>query len=231
VSEETRGQARRTSRPPTPSGVLGRDALRLVAWGLALVGYFGPWVGRRAAALAWNAYDLFDLLRLLPEIEAGTIQVHLPALRLPLVGLAVLLPLIAGGAPFPWRITAGVLGAGLAAMTLPPYPHILGAWRTPGWRVPFWWGSGAMGLALALVWLAPRLGRARPWIGLACALPPALAAALTFRRLLPALRRLHAAPIGAGWGLWLCVGALAVLGLAFGVEGASPAPRRGSSSR
>ena len=94
--------------------------LALVSWTAALIGYFGPWIGMRAAALAWNAYDLFDLLRLLPEIETGAISVYLQALRLPLVGLAILLPVLLAGTRWPWRLAGGVLGAGLALATLPP---------------------------------------------------------------------------------------------------------------
>jgi len=180
----------------------------LAAWGIALVGYFGPWVGRRAAALAWNAYDLFDLLRLLPEIETGALSVNLQALRLPLVGLAVLLPVVLADASIGWRISGALGGAGLALATLPPYPEIVSAWHTPGWRVPFWWGVGAMLAAVAAVWSAPRLGRYRPWLLLAWLAVTGLPAAATFARLLPALQTLHAVPISPGWGFWGCMGGL-----------------------
>jgi len=180
----------------------------LAAWGIALVGYFGPWVGRRAAALAWNAYDLFDLLRLLPEIETGALSVNLQALRLPLVGLAVLLPVVLADASIGWRIGSALVGAGLALATLPPYPEVVSAWHTPGWRVPFWWGVGAMLAAGVAIWVAPRLGHYRPWLLLAWLAVTTLPAAVTFTRLLPALRTLHAAPVSPGWGFWVCMGGL-----------------------
>ncbi len=180
----------------------------LAAWGIALVGYFGPWVGRRAAALAWNAYDLFDLLRLLPEIETGALSVNLQTLRLPLVGLAVLLPVFLADAPTMWRIGGALGGAVLALATLPPYPEIVSAWHTPGWRVPFWWGVGAMLAAGVAIWVAPRLGRYRPWFLLMWLAVTGLPAAATFARLLPALSTLHAAEIGPGWGFWVCMGGL-----------------------
>ncbi|HOT92597.1 MAG TPA: hypothetical protein PLJ78_11440 [Anaerolineae bacterium] len=179
---------------------------------LALIGYFGPWVGRRAAALAWNAYDLFDLLRLLPEIETGALSVNLQTLRLPLVGLAVLLPLLLSQANRGWRIMGALLGMGLALATLPPYPEIVTAWYTPGWRVPFWWGIGATLATGAAVWFAPRLGRYRAWLMLAWIAVTGLPAVATLYRLLPALRSLHAAPVQPGWGFWVCMGGL--LGLA-----------------
>ena len=191
----------------------------LAAWGSALVGYFGPWVGRRSAALAWNAYDLFDLLRLLPEIETGALSVNLQALRLPLLGLAVLLPVLLAKAHRLWRISGALVGAGLALATLPPYPEIVNAWHTPGWRVPFWWGIGAMLAAGAAVWFAPRLGRYRPWILLAWLAITGLPSVTTFARLLPALRTLHAAPIGPGWGFWVCMGGLGCIALLLWAQG------------
>lgn len=196
-----------------------------LTWGIALIGYFGPWVGRPAAALAWNAYDLFDLLRLLPEIETGALSVNLQALRLPLVGLAVLLPLLLADASIVWRIGGALVGAGLALATLPPYPEIVNAWRTPGWRVPFWWGVGALLAAGAAIWVAPRLGRCRPWILLAWLAITGLPAVATFARLLPALRALHAAPVGPGWGFWVCMGGLGCSALLLWAQ-ALDAPRK-----
>jgi len=198
----------------------------LAAWGIALVGYFGPWVGRRAAALAWNAYDLFDLLRLLPEIETGVLSVNLQALRLPLVGLAVLLPALLAAAPCIWRIGGALVGAGLALATLPDYPEIISAWITPGWRIPFWWGVGAMLAAGLAVWMAPRLGRYRPWVLLAWVSITGLPAAATFARLLPALRALHAAPVDPGWGFWVCMGGLGCIALLLWAQGLNALPKR-----
>ncbi|MFN2286336.1 MAG: hypothetical protein ACK2UQ_18105 [Anaerolineae bacterium] len=191
----------------------------LIAWGIALIGYFGPWVGRHAAALAWNAYDLFDLLRLLPEIETGALSVNLQALRLPLVGLAVLLPVLLAKVHRVWRISGALVGAGLALATLPPYPEIVSAWHTPGWRIPFWWGIGAILVTGAAVWFAPRLGHYRPWVLLAWLAITGLPAVATFVRLLPALRTLHAAPVNPGWGFWVCMGGLGCIALLLWVQG------------
>ena len=191
-------------------GTLGRSdvgawerAVGLGLWIVALVTYFGPWIARQpmSAALAWNAYDLFDLLRFLPEIETGALTVNLQALRLPLVGLAVLPPLLLPDLAIRWRVAGALLGCALAALTLPPYPQIMTAWRTPGWRVPFWWAVGACACALVAAWLAPRMGRVRRWLILAVAEIATVPAVVTLTRLLPALRKLHAAPVTPGWGV------------------------------
>ncbi len=190
----------------------------LATWAIALIGYFGPWVDRQAAALAWNAYDLFDLLRLLPEIETGALSVNLQTLRLPLVGLAVLLPVLLVETALGWRIAGALVGAGLALATLPPYPEIVTAWHTPGWRIPFWWGVGAMLAAGTAVWFAPRLGRYRSWLMLAWVAVTGLPAVATVHRLLPALCALHAAPIRDGWGFWVCMAGLCSMTLFLWVQ-------------
>ncbi len=187
-----------------------------------MIGYFGPWIGREAAALAWNAYDLFDLLRLLPQIESGAVRVNLYTLRLPLVGLAVLLPLLITSpstrAHSRWqRWIAAALGAGIALATLPSYPEIISAWRTPGWRVVFWGGVGAMVAAGLIAWLGPRLARYRPWLLLGWLALTALPALPTLYRLRPALSQLHARPVAWGWGYWcwlIGIGLMALLTVA-----------------
>jgi multisubunit Na+/H+ antiporter MnhG subunit len=193
---------------------VGSEGLLLALWLAALIAYFAPWIAREpvSAALAWNAYDLFDLLRFLPEIETGALTVNLQALRLPLVGLAVLLPALLANARTWLRLAGGLLGCALAMLTLPPYPQILTAWRMPGWRVPFWWAVGAVVCILLSIWLAPRLGRARQWWILIVVEIATVPAIITLWRLLPPLRRLHAAWVRPGWGFWGSMGGLGAIG-------------------
>ncbi len=193
--------------------------LQGVVWLAALVGYFGPWIGHRAAGLAWNAYDLFDIARLLPSVESGQLPVNLQALRLPLLGLAVVLPLLLARVSSGWRWGAVVLGAARAVSTLPPYPYIVGAWRTPGWRVPFWWGVGTIPVCVFCALCARRLGKLRPWLITAVVALTGIPAFVTFGRLKPVLGALHAAPISVGWGYWLCGVSLLLLTGAAWLEG------------
>lgn len=191
------------------------EIVRLLLWLTSLISYFAPWIVRepRSAALAWNAYDMFDLLRFLPEIETGAVDVNLQALRLPLVGLAVLLPaLLANFSPL-FRIIGAGVSLGLAALTLPPYPQIVTAWRTPGWRVPFWWAVGAMVCAAISVRIAPRYKRARHWWIIGVVQIAILPAIVTLQRLLPPLQTLHRAPVKPGAGFWGCTLALSAVGL------------------
>ncbi|MCU0519911.1 MAG: hypothetical protein MUF84_04370 [Anaerolineae bacterium] len=187
---------------------------------MAVVGYFGPWVARQpvSAALSWNAYDLFDLLRLLPEVQSGALVVNPQALQLPLLALAVLLPALAYRAPALVRVGAAVIGSGLATLTLPPYPEILTAWRTPGWRVPFWWGVGAVLCTWIVGWAGVRLGKSRHWLPIAAAELAVFPAAVTLFRLMPALRELHAAHVRPGWGFWVCITGLGLVGVLAGLR-------------
>ena len=187
------------------------DGLLLTAWFIAVIGVFGSWLRQPAAALAWNACDLSEILRQLPQIQTCAITVNLQALRLPQVGLAVLLPLLLAQARPRWRWGAALLGAGLALGVLPPYPQIIEAWHAPGWRVPFWWAIGAALAGGGLAGCAPRLGTWRPWLILAGTALTGIPAGVTFYRLLPAIRELYAAPVQPGWGFWSCVGGLLAL--------------------
>lgn len=196
-----------------------REVGLLLLWFAALIGYFAPWVHRQppTAALGWNAFDLFAVLRLLPDIEAGTLAVNLQSLQLPLLALAVLLPALLVRAPLIIRIGAALVSSALALITMPPYPQILTAWRTPGWRVPFWWSIGAIASAFVLVWAWPYLGRRdrqgfREWMLVGVTELAVAPAVITFYRLLPALRRVHAAHVAPGWGFWLCIVGLGAIG-------------------
>lgn len=210
-----------------------RCGIEIAAWCVALAGIFGPWVAHSSAALAWNAFDLFDILRILPEIETLALTVNLYTLRLPLVGLALLLPFLVSRAHVLWRLGAAALSALLLVNTLPPYDLIRSAWHTPGWRVPFWWGVGgllALGVLTALnlrqrggLWRNPRLSA---WTMLLWALLTGIPAFITFPRLLPALERLLAAPVAPGWGFWTCGAGLLVLGIRLWVRGITPGVQR-----
>ncbi len=126
----------------------------------------------------------------------------------------MLLPLLLAGARPLWRWLAALVGIVMAVETLPPYPQIIGAWSTPGWSVPFWWGVGAVvGILVLTLWTLHR--RVRPWLMLAWTLFTGIPAAVTFYRLLPALSDLYNTPLHPGWGFWSCmIGFLLLIALA-----------------
>jgi len=204
-----------------PAHTVRRDSrqtssvVEAIAWTGALIGYFGPWITGPAwgAALSWNAYDLFDLMRLLPDIETGALSVNLQTLHFPLLGLAILLPTL-GSRPVRrwWQWASMGIGIVLALATLPPYPEIVTAWRTPGWRVPFWWAIACAGLSVLAARTRTRLDRVMPWIAVAVVIAATLPAARTLYSLLPAISRLHHTTVAAGWGFWVCTIGLGMIG-------------------
>ncbi|MDF1514105.1 MAG: hypothetical protein P1S60_09875 [Anaerolineae bacterium] len=189
----------------------------LILWAVALVGFFSPWISRQpySAALNWNAYDLYDAVRLLPEIETGALSVRLQTLRAPLLGMAVVLSLHLADSDFILRIVGTLVSCGLAAMTLPPYPMILTAWRTKGWSVPFWWAVAVIAFCAAGLWMLPKLKRYLHWMVPFVAVASAVPAAFTLAKLLPALSVLHDAPVRSGWGCWLMEMALGCYAAAY----------------
>jgi hypothetical protein len=188
----------------------------ILLWCIALVGYFLPWINRQpySAALNWNAYDLYDAVRLLPEIETGSISVNLQTLRTPLLGLALLLSFHLVHSTPVVRLLGLFVSEFLAFMTLPPYPIILSAWHTPGWSMPFWYAVVTGSICFADLWVLPKVSRYVPWLALIVFAFSALPAATTLDRLLPALQNLHDAPVTRGWGFWMME--LGMLGYAAG---------------
>ncbi len=196
--------------------------VQVAIWIVALVGYFAPWIGHQAAALTWNAYDLFTLARLMPPVEGGQVSLNVQALRLPLIGLAVLAPLLLRRASLWQRGVVAMLGAALVLSTLPPYPQVLDAWRASGWRVPFWWSVGALGGVGAMALLGPRLPLLAPWLIAGWVALTGIPAFVTFARLRPLIDALYAAPVSAGWGIWTCGISLASLSIVAWLEGLRP---------
>ncbi len=184
----------------------------LLAWTTALAALFAPWVAHRAAGLAFNLYDLYDLALHLPPVESGALKLNVQTLRLPFLALALTLPLALRREGWGGRLGALAVAFLLAVEVMPPYPQLLTAWKTPGWQVPFFWSLGTMVASLLLTAAGRRIPPTwAAWMG-GAAVGGGFASALrTWWRLRPALAALYDAPIRGGWGLWLAAGAALLL--------------------
>jgi hypothetical protein len=81
---------------------MSRRLVQLAALGLALVGYWMPWLTAPAAALRLNGYELSEWVTYLPGVRDGTLPLSRLLFLLPLACLALLLALAAsrsGDAP------------------------------------------------------------------------------------------------------------------------------------
>ncbi len=196
-----------------------QQRVRLLLGAAMLGGLFAPWVAHRAAGLAFNLYDLYDLVIHLPPVESGSLHLQLQTLRFPFLVLALLLPwLLRRAAPGVRRVTF-VVAAFLAVEVMPPYPIVLTAWRTPGWQVPFFWSVGTIIAAALIIWRGATLPDAiGHWALTGLMVVAFLAAVWSWFRLRPALSALYRAPIRPGWGMVLTGGSIALWLLLSGFE-------------
>ncbi|MBN1979461.1 MAG: hypothetical protein JW918_18850 [Anaerolineae bacterium] len=169
---------------------------------LAIVGYFGPWIPHRTAALAVTGSELSWFAK-------PFAQVTRELFALPPIAAAVLLNLAAQRfvtRPLA-RLGAVVLSLLVILASTPVYDSIF----TPEYRgqlVLMAVGGGLVGLTL----FAPRLPRS-VWDGLIVllALVGILPALLQFAAFHPRVAALYDDALGLGWGLIACAAGFALI--------------------
>ena len=193
----------RTARPLLP-----------LAWILAAVGYYGPWIAHRTAALTLTGSDMGEFVKFLPGVLDGSLQVTRQVFYLPPVAVALSVSLLVGSRAlgYPWllRTLALVLSVVVSFQLLPP------AWSpsslvTPEFR--------PQPIAMGLCWLASAgfllWGRLPLWLsGLLSFGLAGFAGALSVWQLLivkPAIDAAYGAPSAVGWGCATCLVGLATI--------------------
>jgi len=183
---------------------------------LGIVGYFGPWVGHRTAALTVTGFEMAEFAKFFPQVQGGTLQLTRALFYLPLVTTAILLALAVGrsnvrGA----RWVVSLIVAVLLVVALLPYSAVDGLLQALTAGGPFVLDPQyarqtlLVAVGVVLVLLAPLARRiaARAWgivVGL-LALAGAVPALFQFARLRPLVVALYDRPLGLGWGLVVCV--------------------------
>ncbi len=202
---------------------------RYAAWplltplGLALLGFWLPWLAPDSVGLQLNGFELSDWVMLSPDVLYRAYPLSRLSFLAVTACLTVAFGLALGRARLGrgWRVWFSrpgtwALAAGLAASfftTLPYFPHALIGWREPEWQRQWLVAIGALGLALVGVvapgWLA-RLGL----VGLAVA--GAWLAYQAWMLTQPLAQGLiGSAPTGIGWLLCLAGWAGSLLVAAF----------------
>lgn len=194
----------------------------LIGVALVLIGYWGPWVNHKAAALVLSALDMAEFVKFLPEVRAGTEFMIRELFYLPLLAAALCLALIGGNKhlryPMWARTIMVIIAIMLAIIVLPPYPFILQALSSDEFRWQFLAGVGCLAIIPGCL-LYRRLSRAvvaglLMALSLAGAIPPLW----QFLSIRDALDRVYGQPIHIGWGLWLtAVGFLVIAGSGAGM--------------
>ena len=193
---------------------------------LAIVGYFGPWVDHKTAALVLTGQDMGEFVKFLPEVRDGMAPMIREFFYLPpfAAALGLILLMASKRLAYPLVVRAVMLLAvlGLAWAMLPPVwtPQLL---VTAEFRKQ----TVAIAFCLLLLIIHPVL-RYLPLrlMALAIMVLAFLGAGLPlwqFFSIREAVNRAYGWPVQVGWGLWVTVlGFLIVIagaGTLFGTDG------------
>ena len=198
------------------TGQSGIFVLHLFGLLLLWTGYFGPWVGHRAAALSMNAYDLAEWVTFLPGVRAGTLpfgRLHFLAPLALAILLTALFALRLNGMRR-WILIAFAFVTGL--LLLPGYPFIL-FWRDDPHVQSQLVLSAATWGSLLVMGLLARIWRASiPLVSLAVAVGGFILTIWGMSQVRPVVAELYGALPSLGWGI-----SAMVLGFVFvaGVSG------------
>jgi hypothetical protein len=173
-------------------------SLEFVASVLTIVGFFGPWVAHKTAALTVTGYELSEFAKFFPQVQGGVVLVKRALFVTPLLAALISLALVAqrSSARPLLRLAAMALAVLLGLLVLPPYQSFLEtAYRLQLILV-------AVGLLLVLLTpLARHLSeRVRGVLFLLLALIGAVSALWQAVMLWPLVAQLYGAPLWPGWG-------------------------------
>jgi hypothetical protein len=192
---------------------------------LVVVGYLGPWVPHRTAALTVTGLELAEFAKFFPQVQGGTVPIARELFYLPFVTLLILLALFASRSTVRLvRLIAPPFAAALLLAALLPYSVVDAVRQALTTRAPFALDPSyagqlalvAVGTLLTLLTpLARRLPRPLQALLLPClALVGAVPTLWQFARLRPLVVALYNAPLGLGWGLIACTAGFVLLLLA-----------------
>jgi hypothetical protein len=182
---------------------------------LALIGYWGPWVNHKAAALVLSGLDMAEFVKFLPGVRAGTESMIRELFYLPPLAAALCLALMGSTRhlryPLWARVIMVIVAIALAMIVLPPYPFILQALGSDEFRRQFLMAAGCL-VIIAASLLYRRLSKAIVAgllivISIVGAIPPVW----QFLSIRSALDSVYGQPIHIGWGLWLMAAGFVVV--------------------
>lgn len=212
------GHIDRTTR--TGSRLTVARILLLLGWLLAAIGYYGPWIDHATAALTLSGGDMAEFVKFLPAVQEGALDITRQFFYLPPVAVVIGVAFLIGSRrlayPWPSRLLALAPCVPLSLQLLPP------AWSpaslvTPEFRLQAV-ALGMCWLLLAVSWL---LGRLPAWfsgpltaaLGLAAGLLPGWQLLVVK----PHIDAVYGSAPALGWGFFLCLAGLAIMGLVGGL--------------
>jgi len=204
---------------------------------LVIMGYFGPWVPHKTAALTVTGFELAEFAKFFPQVQGGTISITRELLYLPFLVAFILSALLAGQSTVrATYLIVPLFVAALLVVALLPYSIVDGVRQALTTHSPFtpdpqYTGQLALVVIGAVLTLLAPLARRLPrraWGILVSLLAlagvvPALWQFVLLRPLVVALYTGNGSgPLGLGWGLIACVVGFALLVLSGIVAATTP---------
>ena len=178
------------------------DTVPLLCLALAVVGYFGPWVGHKTAALTRTGFELSEFAKLFPQVQSGDVRLIRALFFAPPVAAAITLGILLHHHRRGCVVrTTGMIFAGLLTLAaVPPYEY-LGNQEYRGNLV-----LAAGGLLLVLLSpLTRRLSsQVRNGSNAVLAIVGVVPALWQFFLLRPLVAEIYNKPVDLGWGVILC---------------------------
>lgn len=177
-------------------------SLQFIGSVLVVIGFFGPWVAHKTAALTVTGYELSEFAKFFPQVRGGTVPVRRALFVTPLLAAFVSLALViqrSGRGRF-LRIAGAVLAALLGLVALPPLQALL----EPGYRLQLALVAGGVLLTLTTPLARQLSEQVRGILVLLLALVGAVPALWQAVSLRPLVTELYSGPVWPGWGLIVC---------------------------
>ncbi len=184
-----------------------------MGWCLAAVGFLGPWVSHRTAALTLAGVDMGELVKFLPGVLDASLRIVRQWFYLPPFAISVSIALLIGSHRLHYTKLFRALGLLLAipvSLQLLPPAWSPSSLMTVEFRAQTM-GLGTSWLLLAAWWLVRWLPA---W------LPSTASAILCIAALLlgswqylgakAAIDEIYGSAPGVGWGLFICMAGLAI---------------------
>jgi len=184
-------------------------SLQFVAALLMVVGFFGPWIAHKTAALTVTGYELSEFAKFFPQIQGGAVPVRRGLFVMPLLAGTVSLALVVNcsRATPVWRFAATGLLTVVATSVVPPFQAI----SAPPYRLQLAIVAAGVILTVASL-LTPRLSeRTRGALLATLALAGSAPALWQSVLLHPLASNLYGVTTRPGWGVLTCVAGAAML--------------------
>ncbi len=174
-------------------------SLQFAASALILIGFFGPWVAHKSAALTVTGYQMSEFAKFFPQVQSGLVPLTRAYFIAPLLSGVVSMGLVLRRSSLRPAVRAGgtALVALLILAVLPPHHSIL----DPAYRLQLIMvGAGMLltGGTLLTAHLTERMHGLVIFLVAVAGAVPALWQFVLFR---PLVAQLYGTPVWPGWGL------------------------------